>query len=438
MLIMKHLKLFILALALLPSLFLGAQTVRDDVSLRISHSDGIYAKGENVQVWADVKRVPEAALFLCKYKFCSKNAETKEPITLHEGENLVFEGSFDEPVHYIFEITDGVHPRVFKDEGKGNAHIGIVVAPEEFKVGFDTCEGREEFWAKELKVMRREKMKPSITNDKEEKGFRTYHVDINCVGPAPVRAYVSHPTDARKGSLPIIINLHAAGSPGGASLASVALQYAKCVEGGALAADINAHGMLDDQPKEYYVALNKGELKDYSGRVPELENYHFKWMMLRDIRLIDYLTKNPLWDGKHIILTGGSQGGYQSCFIAGLDPRISTIIVRVPAGLDQGATLQGRSASWPKTMYNYPEETKQFIPYFDPSVTLRNTKADIWCEIGLFDYTCPAANLFAVMNTVSSPKTIITCQRPHVGYIPGDHKELDRLRWEYFQKAATK
>lgn len=435
---MKHLKLFLTAAALMPALFLGAQTVRDNISLRINDEDGIYAKGDKIQIWADVKSVPQEDLFLYKYRFCTNHPESKEPIKLHEGENLIFEGSFDEPVQYVYEITDGVKPKVFKDDGQGNVFAGIVVAPEEFKVGFDSCEGRDAFWAKELKSMRRMKMKPVITNDKEQKGFRTYHVDINCVGTAPVRAYVSHPSDAAKGTLPIIINLHAAGRPGAPSKADVALRYAKCVEGGALAADINAHGMLDDQSKEFYDALSAGELRGYSRRIPELENYHFKWMMLRDVRLIDYLTRNPLWDGKHIIVTGTSQGGYQSAFLAGLDPRVTTAILTVPAGLDQGGNLQGHTAAWPYTMNKYPEETKQFIPYYDPSVTLKNTKADIWCEIGLYDFTCPAANLFAVMNTVKSEKTIVTCQRPHSGYIHGGHKEIDKLRWDYIKKAAKK
>ena len=435
---MKQLKIYLAAAALLPSLLLGAQTVRDNISLRINDEDGLYAKGDKVQIWADVKKVPQEDLFLYKYKFCTYMPESKEPINLHEGENLIFEGIFNEPIQYVYEITDGVKPKEYKDNGKGNVFAGIVVAPEEFKVGFDSCEGRDEFWAKELKAMRKMKMKPVVTNDKEEKGFRTYHVDINCVGPAPTRAYVSHPVDAKKGTLPIIIYLHSAGRPGAPSKAATALSYAKIVEGGAIGVDVNAHGMLDDQPQSFYDDLSKGELQGYSTRVPELENYYFKWMMLRDIRLIDYLTKNPLWDGKHIILTGGSQGGYQSCFIAGLDPRITSIIVTVPAGIDQGGNLQGRTPSWPHTMDKYPEEGKQFLPYFDPSVTLRNTKADVWCEIGLFDFTCPAANLFAVMNTVKSEKTIVTCQRPHSGYIPGGHKELDNQRRAYFQKAATK
>jgi len=232
-------------------------------------------------------------------------------------------------------------------------------------------------------------------------------------------------------------NLHAAGSPGGPSTSGAALVYAKM---GALGMDLNAHGMLNDQPKSYYDGLNQGELKGYSSREPlDKENYYFKWMFLRAQRAVDYLVQNPLWDGKHIIVTGGSQGGAQSCFLAAIDPRITAAVVTVPAMLDQGAKLQGRHNSWPSTMRNYEESTIRNSPYFDPALLLKNTKADIWCEIGLYDLTCPAPNIFGALNQVSTEKAIITVQRSHI--LRGDktwHKGIDDMKAEYFKKAMTK
>ena len=432
-------KFFLLGAALALALAAAAQPVRDNVILRTNHADGIYAKGDTVRVWADVKAVPEKPLVFKVMRWTQWDEESKTAIVLHEGENLLYERVFDESVQYVFEVTDNVKPREFKAEGTGNAFAGVIVAPEEFKVGFSEPKDLLGFWNKEIKKMRKLKMKVDVTKESEKDGFEVRHVDINCVGPAPARAYVAHPKDAKKGTLPIILYLHAAGSPGAPSQARTALFYANCVEGGALAMDLNAHGMLDDQPKEYYDNLSNSLLKGYSSREPDgLDNYYFKWMMLRAIRALDYLTKDPLWDGRHVIVSGTSQGGYQSAVLSVLDKRVTTAILTVPAGIDQGGSLQGRTASWPYTMRKYPESTQKYSPYMDPAAWLYRTKADIWCEIGLFDFTCPGANLFAALNTVKTPVTIVTFQRPHSGYMDRSHKAVDKERMDYFQKAAVK
>ena len=255
-------------------------------------------------------------------------------------------------------------------------------------------------------------MKPILIKEKSpRKGIEVYSLEINCVGPRPVRGYIAFPEGARKKSLPAILLLKAASLTGGSSHIKDLIPYA---EMGALVVDINAHGMKNEQPKEYYAELFKDELKNYYSREPEnRENYYFKWMFLRGIRTLDYICGHQLWDGKHLVVSGGSQGGAQSCFLAGIDRRVTAAAVTVPAMLDQGGSLQGRLSAWPKTMVRYPESSKKNSPYFDPALLLKNTKAEIWCEVGLFDLTCPAANIFAAMNQVKTPKTIITFQRNH-------------------------
>lgn len=437
---MKNIKILLSIALFLVSVTLSAQTLRDSVSIFVNHKDGLYEKGEIVKVWAEVKAIPEYPVYFYIIKGCDRQTEIKTEITLHKGENVLFEDKVDETVQYVFELSDGANPNDFKDpKAKGNVFAGVVVDPNGFEIGFDEPSDVLTFWENEITSMRRQKVKATITNDETKDGFRTYHVDINCVGPAPCRAYVSHPAGAKDKSLPIILNLHSAGSPGAPSKASVALSYAEIVENGALAMDLNAHGMLDDMPAEYYKELSRGELNGYSKREPmNKDDYYFKWMLLRAQRALDYLCSNPLWDGKHVIVTGASQGGYQSAFLASMDPRVTTAILTVPAGLDQGAKLKGRRSSWPATINKYPESTKTNSPYFDPATFLKYTKASIWCEIGLYDFTCPAANILAALNTVNSQKTIITYQRPHSVEkgLGKAHTSINNLRKQAFQAAV--
>ena len=71
---------------------------------------------------------------------------------------------------------------------------------------------------------------------------------------------------------------------------------------------------------------------DPSGNVPrnyqeigntDREISYFLNMYLRDSRVLDYLMTRPDWDGKTIVLMGGSMGGQQSLALAGLRPKTS-------------------------------------------------------------------------------------------------------------------
>lgn len=426
-------KTIISALLAVSAISAMADGLADFVTLRYNHADGIYAVGDTVRLYADLSSAPDGTLYLetAKYGFKAVKAF---PVELHEGENLVYETVAKEPIHYVCSIQP-------EEKSKQDAKVrsGYIVAPETFTPGFTAPADLYSFWEKEIKAMRKQKMKVTKQNESTRKKFEVYEVEVNCVGPKPVRAYVAHPVDAQPKSLPIIINLHAAGTPGAPSQAGTAIMYA---DYGALAMDLNAHGMLNDQPKEYYKALSEGELYKYAAREPvNKEDYYFKWMFLRALRAVDYLTKDPLWDGKHIVVVGGSQGGAQSAFLAGMDPRVTAAVLQVPAMLDQGASVQGRAVAWPKTMNKFKESTMANSPYFDPSLYLSNTNAEIWCEIGLYDMTCPAPNIYAALNSVKTPVTVVTYQRGHVLNGPKEreiHKPVDEMRKAFIREVLTR
>ena len=67
------------------------------------------------------------------------------------------------------------------------------------------------------------------------------------------------------------------------------MKYAKMGKG-ALAFDLNAHGMLNGQPQEYYDKLEEGELNHYREQgVESRDTYYFKGMYLRLMRTLDFL-----------------------------------------------------------------------------------------------------------------------------------------------------
>jgi cephalosporin-C deacetylase-like acetyl esterase len=180
---------------------------------------------------------------------------------------------------------------------------------------------------------------------------------------------------------------------------------------GALSFDLNAHGMLNGQPNSYYENLEYGELKNYAQiGLESIDDIYFKGMYLRLIRTLEFLKKQPEWDGKRILVIGESQGGGQALAAAGFDSSVSAVVAIVPAMCDWGGLLVGRKGSWPypfATAYNQ-EKMLSVLPYFDVAHILKGSKAKLFIEIGLIDTTCPATALFAAINQAKGEKMVFT------------------------------
>ena len=132
-------------------------------------------------------------------------------------------------------------------------------------------------------------------------------------------------------------------------------------------------------------------------------------MYLRIIRSIDFLTSQPEWDGKRILVIGESQGGGQALVAAGLDHRVSAVVATVPAMCDWGGFLIGRKDSWPYPYSSsYDKNIMQLtLPYFDAAHLLKGSKATIVAEIGLIDQTCLSSAVYAAINQAKGTKLIL-------------------------------
>ncbi|MFV0591657.1 MAG: acetylxylan esterase [Draconibacterium sp.] len=376
--------------------------------LKQSNQDGIYKKGENVRVSLLVRDLKSDSLLVKTDKNFSTKAKWKS-IAAPEKELVLLSGKFDEPVSMICSVKAG-------DEV---VSTGVIVDSEELNPATKRPKDFDSYWKKEKKALRKLPLKLTVAKvENTEAGYVCEDVEINCVGPKPARGYFAKPENAEKGSLPIVLNVHAAGVKGSWCLSrpETALRYAKKGKG-ALSFDLNAHGMLNGQPQEYYDQLEAGELKNYweIGAEDREQNY-FRGMYLRLLRTLDFLCAQPEWDGKRIIVIGESQGGGQALAAAGLDPRVTAVVATVPAMCDFGRTLIGQTGGWPKPFGFQKDKEKMLktFPYFDAVHALKGSKATLVVEIGLVDYTCPAFGIFAAVNQSEVDKVLlVTPYRAH-------------------------
>lgn len=263
------------------------------------------------------------------------------------------------------------------------------------------------FWAAQKKLLAAVPVNARLTPVKSPApGVETFDLQADAVG-APVSGYFARPENAQPKSLPIILTVHGAGvrSSGLGGATGWAKQNF-------LAMDINAHGLPNGQPDKFYSDLASGDLKDYRTRGRESrETVYFRGMFLRLVRALDFLTAQPEWDGKTVVVFGSSQGGFQAIVAAGLDARVTFFAAGVPAGCDHTGILANRINGWPKFISSPSAEKPdpkvvEAVRYYDAMNFATRTKAGAVFTVGFIDTTCPPTSVYAAYNNVSGKKSI--------------------------------
>jgi len=234
--------------------------------------------------------------------------------------------------------------------------------------------------------------------------FQVYDVKVDCLGGKPVSGYLSVPKNAQAKSLPAQVSF---------------LGYGVCganqeFRGGALVFQINAHGIENGREPEYYKALQDGVLKGYAFNGEENakpETAYFNGMMLRVMRALEYVKSRPEWDGKTLIVSGGSQGGLQAINAAALDANVTQCFAYKPWCGDLGGITFGRIRGW------RPDYTDG-LAYYDIVNQAKRITCETFVNTGLGDYVCPPSSVSALYNNLRGPKTIEYIQGSTHGYDP--------------------
>ncbi len=280
---------------------------------------------------------------------------------------------------------------------------GAGVAPERLQTVAEP-QDFDAFWQKQKAALAvvplKVEMKPLAVQNPLLVGF---DIKVDCAGGKPVSGYFAKPKEARPKSLPALASFH------GYGVGSAVLREDPKM----LTLDINAHGIENGQPKEFYEALRNGELKDYAfSNTDAPDKSYFLGMFLRVQRALQFLEAQPEWDGVNLIVTGGSQGGLQALVAAGLDTRVTFCMANLPWCCDLGGITLGRQRGW------RPEYTPA-MGYFDPANHIKRTQAFVLMDAGLGDYVCPPSGISALFNNIpSANKKLVTIQGGTHGYTP--------------------
>jgi len=309
------------------------------------------------------------------------------------------------------------------------AAAGAGFSPLEIGPSLPVPDDFDPFWADQKRQLAEVPLDAKLTPvEQPDTTIECFDVEVACLGGAPVSGYLGIAKDAKPKSLPAILWVHGAGVR-----SSVLGNAVKGAQAGMLSMDINAHGIPNGKPAEFYRDLAGGRLGNYrhDGRESR-ETVYFRGMFLRLQRAIDFLTSRPEWDGKTLVVTGHSQGGGQSLAAGGLDERVTMIAAGVPAICDHSGRAAGRVNGWPKLVPTGPDgkpdpTVLEASRYVDAVNFASRCRADAVMSVGFIDTVCPPSTCYAAYNLLKGRKQVIN--EPLMGHAAPAH-----IRDAFFQR----
>jgi cephalosporin-C deacetylase-like acetyl esterase len=245
------------------------------------------------------------------------------------------------------------------------ARAGVVVSSEKIAPSMPEPKDFDEFWNARRAALAAMPLKADLKPvEGADPQIECFSLEAPCPQTNPVRGYYARPKEAKPHGCPAILFVRAAGVSGDWCKASAKNAAWLAKQYGVIVVDINAHGMLNGQPPEYYRDLEQKELRNYwTQGTDDRDKFYFVGMYVRLLRSIEFIAAQEQWDGKHLITIGESQGGGQALAAAGLDKRVSAVVALVPAMCDFAGPVVNRVGGWPVPIGRdvASEQTKKVI-----------------------------------------------------------------------------
>lgn len=364
-------------------------------------TSGVYTTGEKV-VW-DIKLLPEGnAVTTASYviRKGGLTALTQNTMTFSNGLASV-DIMADSPGTLLLEVTPGV---VEKNPAKVLG--GAVIDPDKVTVSAPAPDDFDAFWKSKIDELTAIPANPVLEKgDSGNPDVEYYKIKMDNIRGTHIQGQLARPAKGEK--FPALLIVQYAGV--------YPLQKKWVIEPaskGWLVLNITAHDLPIDQPKEFYDKLKDGDLKDYRTRDnDDREKSYFLRMFLGCYRAADYLANRPDWNGQILAVTGTSQGGLQAFVTAGLYPKITAMIVNVPAGCDHTGLQVGRKPGWPNWVDNAKgkDEAKvvQTSRYYDAVNFASRIKCPALVGLGLIDTTARPEGILAACNQLKGTKEVV-------------------------------
>lgn len=371
-----------------------------------NHANWLYKTGEKASVEVQLYKygIPQDEVMV-SYEIGDDlmPADTKGSIVLKKGKGTINMGTMKKPGFRDCRMTVKLGNQVYKHHVKVGFSVDQILPytqmPSDFK----------EFWNKN----KQELNSFPLTYTKElAKEYCTDKIDcylvklqINKQGQS-VYGYLFYPKNAQKKNCPVVL------CPPGAGIKTIKepLRHKYYAEQGCIRLEMEIHGLNPTMTTEEFKEISTafGNESNYLNiNLDNKDNYYMKRVYMACVRAIDLLTSLPEWDGKNVIVQGGSQGGALAIVTAGLDERVTLCVANHPALSDMAGFKAERADGYPhfsRTLgMDTPEKIKT-MSYYDVVNFARLVKAHTYITWGFNDDVCPPTTSYAAYNVLTCPK----------------------------------
>lgn len=389
------------------------------------HADWLYETGEKAKVEVQFYKygIPQDGLEVA-YEIGGDMmpADKSGTVTLKNGRAVISMGTMNQPGFLDCRLSATVNGKKYKH------HVKIGFSPEKLQPYTKLPADFNAFWEKNLAEAAKCPMKYTIEPAPEYSSEKSdcYLIKLQCFRPGSyIYGYLTRPKTA--GNYPVVL------CPPGAGVKTIKdpKRHIYYADEGCIRLEMEIHGLNPTMSAEEFKEISSAFGNYLVNGIDNRDNYYMKKVYLACVRAVDYLTSLPDWDGKNVIVQGGSQGGALALVTAGLDKRVTACVANHPALSDMAGYKAGRAGGYPHLFKNYqgmdtPEKINT-LAYYDVVNFAKQIKVPVYMTWGYNDNTCPPTTSYIVYNVLDCPKeALITPINEHW---TSEATEYGHLKW---------
>jgi cephalosporin-C deacetylase len=285
------------------------------------------------------------------------------------------------------------------------------VDPDKITSKFKKPDDFDQFWADtkaELAAVKPE-YKVTLIPDSTRDNRNVYLVEMHSLGNVVVRGWLTIPKSTiKKKTFPVVLGLpgyQVTLNPGGGLDPDIALFY------------LNVRGQGNSKD-----AIHSTRAGYITYGLDNKNKYVMRGAIMDCVRAVDFIMSRPDLEHDHILVTGGSMGGYLTAALAGLDDRVALYSAQNPVLCDI-RNLVGE-VNWPFYDMQQFVKTKpgltfdqvlDNLDYFDAKNFASNIHKPIIMGMGYLDNLAPPPNEYVFYNSIGE-KNKRLFQYPNLGH----------------------